>query len=126
VANIVEIVSIVIAVLIAIGTALVITDIQNNTPSAIPTIHNQDPHLNTMGFQQHMVSFRVEPPALNTLVTICDNVTFDVKLKYTDETSEVTFPMVSSYKYSVNVQSHNISVNLYPIESEYVLVGRIA
>jgi hypothetical protein len=101
-------------------TCLILTDIQANTPSAIPDIDHE-----SMTWMPHYVKIEVMPECRDCGIALWASDDLPVTSGYTDNQSEIVFPLISSVKYHVVCPKRNISILLYPRESEYVIWGMV-
>ena len=77
-----------------------------------------DKHID-FGYMSHYVKIHIHPEQEGTSVVAWATDEFPPTTGYTDNNSEVTFPMISSAKYNILIDDNKCSYYIYPLELEY-------
>ncbi len=81
-------------------------------------IGSKNDHIN-FGYMSHYVKFHIYPEREGISVVAWASDEFPPTTGYTDNNSEVMFPMISNAKYSILIDNNRCSYYVYPVESYY-------
>jgi hypothetical protein len=71
------------------------------------------------GYMSHYVKFHITPEQEGIIVVAWATDEFPPTTGYTDNNSEIVFPMISSAKYNILIDNNKCSYYIYPSESYY-------